>query len=444
MMPEAERREKMTRWFLVENNLHQKKALVAARVPVTEITIAKPRAIQGIAFPEEERERVLEILGLANTPLNETETDREGVFLLAVRTATVSVADWDGKNQSGFARTAQEVLVPVVGDIVLSVPHRGTVAPASDEKFHIFIWSAPAGQAESRPPEKIWGIKVDCRDEGFLPSGQGVAIVDSETGWAVGELVGNNLFIHHDLCHHGTDREIQIFRRLCEEVVAEFTLSPEKKRERQRQISERERQRSREAYVRECGRRLQSTIEATRKSIEEARRTIRDCQKQITQAVRSEAGLRKKLEELLSSSASAEKQFADEFDKLLQAPGVSSVRVADGVVQVFTDQVYIEYDGRTYDIGKFRLDIYTSGGNGGVRAFNLSRKSAGFHHPHIDGDGECCFGNIADGVAKLIGEYQYSVLVQVMVQFLRSVNPDGWYTSIEGWPVVKPAEEVKE
>jgi len=437
----------MGKWFLVENNLHQKEALVAARVPFTEITIAKPRPITGLAFPEEEKARVLEILGLSSTPLTEAPTDREGVvILLAVRpttatTATVSVADWDGRNQSGFSRVAQEILVPVVGDVILSVPHRGTIAPASDGKFHIFIWSAPAGQANLKPPERIWGVPVDCRDDGFLPSGQGVAIVDPETGWAVGELVGDaNLYIHHDLCHHGTDREIKIFRRLCEEVVTELTASPGKKAEREREILNR----SRAAYVRECGRRLQSTIEATRKSIEQAERTIRDCQKQITEAVRAQAGFRKKLEQLLISSAAAEKQFADEFDKLLQVPGVSSVRVADGVVQVFTDQVYIEYDGRTYDIGKFRLDIYTSGSNGGVRAFNLTRTVGDYAHPHIKKNGQCCLGNIADGVAKLIGEYQYSVLAQVMLQYLRTVNPSDWYIEISNWPVKKPAEEVKE
>lgn len=436
----------MDKWLIVENGIRHKKAFAAARVPFAELEINSPRTVSGgLAFPEDEKDRALEILGLSGASLIETPTDKEGVFLMEERTSArasaavgaVKVVTWNGQNKTGFVRAVREILVPVVGDVVLTVPHGENAAPMSNGKFHIHIWSSPSGKQSSMPPKMIWGIEVNCRDSGFTTSGQGTAIIDPSTGWAVGELVGDNLYIHHDLCHEGTDWEIEIFRRLLKETVVEMKGSPEERIGRRRKLVEAQLKESLARYVKECEKRIASSIASARTDIRKHENTIEKCQLDITKSVRLLADSRKKLEQLENSSDEVEKRFAAEFERLRQMPGVANVTVADGIISVFTENIAIPFDGMVYDIGKFRIDILTSGEDGGVRCFNLTRNIGDFCHPHVRDNGYCCLGNIASGVAKLIGEYEYAVLAQIMIQYLQNVNPDSWYASIDNWPKVK-------
>lgn len=396
---------------------------------------------EGVVVDEDTLPQVLAVLGAAAAA--ECTTSIEGIVRLELKPRTqaaatealnfrVTVADWSGNNQSGFIKIA-EVLVPAVrADIVLSVPHKKIVAPASDGKFHVFFWSAPADAGFKRTPDKIWGVAVDCRDDSFLPSSQGVVFKDVETGWAVGELVGNNLFIHHDLCHHGTDGELTIFRRLCEEVALELSASPEERAERIRQLAEAKRVASREAYVSECSRRFEKTVQGTRESVQKGHANIARLQQELTRRIRETHGAEKKLEQIESLRAQQTDSYAREFDSLAAVPGVERVEVSDGVIKVFTENIFIRPEGhsKTYDIGRFRMEIYTSGSNGGIRFFNLTRQgSAGgtgynTQHPHVNQSGSPCLGNIKEMVPQLIGEYEYSAVAQLGLQFLKSVNTD--------------------
>jgi len=436
-------------WLLIEDHAERREALAQARVVFSELSVTRPRAISGLAFPEEERARVLEILGLVGLG-SPTQTDLEGVFFLEVRptssasAATVKVASWDGSNEGGFVKTAQEVLPPaLMRNIVFHVPHRDTVPPIEDGQFHIWIWSSPGGTANQPVPETIWGIRVDCRDEGFLPSGQGISIMDPETGWPVGELVGeSNLFVHHDLCHKGTDREIQIFRRLCEEVVTELAATPEEKAERQRKLAEAERERSREAYVRECGRRLKKAVDESRRALEEAVENQAVFSQKLADAVRAEANLRRKLEQLAEAQRNDASRFTQEFDRLLAVPGVKRVSVKDGLISVFTEHLVTRplRDGTIRDLGEFRIEIPTNGS--GVRVFNLTRNVNGNFHPHDAGGNRPCLGNIQDGLAKLVGEYEFAVVAQVMLEFLRTINEDDSYgRRVYDWPVAATGQK---
>ena len=40
-----------------------------------------------------------------------------------------------------------------------------------------------------------------------------------DDSYAVAELVGINLYIHHDVCHHGSEAEVKLFRRILEETA---------------------------------------------------------------------------------------------------------------------------------------------------------------------------------------------------------------------------------
>ena len=124
----------------------------------------------GVVVEEAEVTRALKILGAR--VLEETPSSLDGIISLALQFrdetgATTQVpykrygvkwTSWDGQNQKNFTQVVEEILVPAVRtDVVMSVPHGKSVAPVSDGKFHILIWSAPAGQASATPPRKNVG-----------------------------------------------------------------------------------------------------------------------------------------------------------------------------------------------------------------------------------------------------------------------------------------------
>jgi len=374
------------------------------------------------------------------------EVEKEEVDLSQFSVKVV-YGNWDGGNSEDFANIAKKKLLPVVQkNIILSVPHNKFRKPEEEgTRFHIFIWSSAnpdAGMvARKDVPEKIWNIPVACRDS-FMPvSGTGISISDGD--YIVAELVGDNLYIHHDICHKGTQSELDIFSRLLDEVIVELTLDPEEKaRRKARQLAE-VAIANRNGYISECNRRFEKTVKGTKKKIEDGLAEIDRLQRELTRRIRETNGAKRKLVQLESCKDGETEKYGQEYDALLQVPGVEEVHVADGVIKVFTEHVYITPDGHseTYDIGKFRMEIYTSGANGGIRFFNITRQGKGggynTNHPHVQRNGAPCLGNISEMVPALIGEYEYSAVAQLGLQYLKSVNLDdsAGVGILEYWPL---------
>jgi hypothetical protein len=412
----------------------------------------------GVVVDQDNLSRALEILDAHI--IGESKTSLDGIVMVklergfsapVIESAAASlpmsrviIDDWNGSNRSEFKRLAEEILLPIIGtDVVITVPHGENSSPTRGKNFHIRIWSSPKGSKELRPPEKIWGYEVDCRDKGFRPTGEGVAIFDETSRWTVAELIGgNSLFIHHDLCHVGTESELRIFRKLLEEVVDTMTLSPEEKAERIRVMAEARLLKSRNAYVAECSKRFRKTIEHTVNAIKSGHKEIDSLQQQLVRVIRETAGAERKIEQMEVTRAGQEERYAKEFANLTAVPGVEDVQVEEGIIKVFTDHICLQPSGHTdvFDIGKFRIDIYTAGNNGGIRFYNITRKGGGdkfnIHHPHVDASGQACLGNIKELVATLIGEYEYSALAQLAIQFLKSVNinDDAGRGVLKYWP----------
>lgn len=156
----------------------------------------------------------------------------------------VVVGRWSGANRESFVRAIEELLLPVVGkNVTFDVPHGHPTQPEAGDRFNIFIWSSPANRrSDERAPATIWGTPVDCRDAGFTPSGRGEVFRDTETGYAVAELIDENLYVFHDLVHHGTDREVTILREILTRTVAYLTMSAEARAQMQAARERRARQ----------------------------------------------------------------------------------------------------------------------------------------------------------------------------------------------------------
>ncbi|MFA6407794.1 MAG: hypothetical protein WCV80_03765 [Candidatus Paceibacterota bacterium] len=135
-----------------------------------------------------------------------------------------------------------------------------------------------------------------------------------------------------------------------------------------------------------------------------------------------------------------------EFTQIFKIPHVKDMRILDNIIEIFTDNLYIDEDGVRYDIGEFRIVIYTDGSEGGVRFYNLTRRVDGYweksHHPHINGEGQACLGTIQEAIPELIAKYEYSIVITLCLQFLQSVSTsDSAGKTINRWPVVVMPEK---
>lgn len=201
--------------------------------------------------------------------------------------------------------------------------------------------------------------------------------------------------------------------------------------------------RSRELWLGQCQKRFEKTLTGTKAEIVGCERKIPELQKQLVEQIRILDGLRKKLDQLEATRPESEARYVREFDKLLKTPHVERVTIDSGKICVFTDTLFVRTDdGKVYEMGRYRIEIYTDGGNGGVRFFNLTRQVKGYwngkcHHPHVKESGEPCLGNIKEAVPQLLGEYQYSVVTILAIRFLESVNTnDSAGAHIINWPLV--------
>ena len=146
--------------------------------------------------------------------------------------------------------------------------------------------------------------------------------------------------------------------------------------------------------------------------------------------------------------------YAEELNALEAAPQVdptekrrqelASVRAMQGILEVkferclhvYTDIIDIEYGGVKYRIGAFDISIDFARGVITFRNFTDPSGSERNPHPHVSSGGDACFGNITDVVPELLVKEELEMLVIVLLQFLRSYNPDSPMQRIDAWPIL--------
>ncbi|MFQ5533084.1 MAG: hypothetical protein ACE5EP_04450 [Candidatus Methylomirabilales bacterium] len=131
----------------------------------------------------------------------------------------------------------------------------------------------------------------------------------------------------------------------------------------------------------------------------------------------------------LEKAEQSEEALVREFDGLLGIPEVRDVQVLEDRLCVFTDTVDTVVASKRYRLGRFRVDIRF---NGEVTIKNLTRAYGYYDHPHI-WNAKPCLGNIGQSVLKLISEFQLVATVHVLLEYLKTVNPKGWYAPIDHW-----------
>lgn len=143
-------------------------------------------------------------------------------------------------------------------------------------------------------------------------------------------------------------------------------------------------------------------------------RLLRDCQERFRR---------------LKNAEQSEEALVREFEGLLGIPEVRDVEIRGDRLCVFTDTVDTVVAGKRYRLGCFRVDIRF---NGNVAIKNLTQPHGYYDHPHV-WNAQPCLGNIGQNVMKLVSEFQWVAAAELLLEYLKTVNPKEWYTPIHNW-----------
>ncbi|MFQ5989570.1 MAG: hypothetical protein ACE5K9_06620 [Candidatus Methylomirabilales bacterium] len=279
--------------------------------------------------------------------------------------------------------------------------------------------------------------------------GRGHILRDPE-GRAVEEIVDGNIYILFNLL--GQDGELRplLLRRLLDlglprllkelRAFSPLGLDPlQAALETLRQETdvlavtwERQRQAElRHAYLQECRTRVQNETTFLEREMQLIEDNLEESARRITAETRRLHAYQQHLNTLRGAPSVPEHHLKD-LDQLRELPEIREVQMQDGRIIVFTAPLQVEYGGHAFHLGSFRIEIFFAGD---IRIRNLTNALGAYDHPHIY-QGRPCLGNIREGVAKMIGEYQFVAAVYVLLDFLKTINPKDWRIPILYWQEV--------
>lgn len=222
-------------------------------------------------------------------------------------------------------------------------------------------------------------------------------------------------------------------------------------------LKTKEMQELRQSYLDLCLRRVQSNYNQHNQALEKSKVDITAASKAFVDATRRmEIAV-----ELLSTARkmrddSGEK-FAREFEALMKIDKIERIEIRNDLVRVWTRTLYctppegyenydedgeIDEEQYEYIIGKMMIELHLD--HGYVTYRNRSRRIHGHHAPHVDEEGFPCEGNSAGIFKQLLAKFEISAAVQVAIQFIESVNPNGTFTDIEDWPRSRRSRRERE
>lgn len=192
----------------------------------------------------------------------------------------------------------------------------------------------------------------------------------------------------------------------------------------------------REAYTRYRLTARERVVDEWRRAVRENDQTIEDRSWQIRTLSEKNQELRGRirLHDLLTKKRMTRQAHEDHTQLVrMLGRGLRSIQITSGLLKVLTAPVEIHWDGDRYEMGCYWIDLPLGEGRLNIRNEDSDRAVDDYPHPHVGTDGYPCLGNIGGTVAQLLGEGENAQLVTLLLEFLRSYNPDNPYLRLERW-----------
>lgn len=460
------------------------------------LTVELPQgeSIRGYTVPEQERHcpTFLQEAGLQEFMFNYTHEVLDNLFLVDLE-RRYSQAEDDDEGVDSDAEVYCTLRHPEILDTLFSIAQRHDVSldvvPANDECFSgdeceecddlefyrqdsegdefilIFFNCVQNRHHFQYPLSAVYEHRFDPEDpvdravalNALLPTGQGELIEDS-FGRTVAEVIDGDIYILFNISAQVSVVERSgILRRTSQELrywphfmtVLESILDqaiPIAKRQRGLDSSTETRQEQSDEDIQIATQRFSSVLQGGGVSsrIQSLERDVQVLEARVEQhrgqwmaTYRQLEVRRSELTALKANIHQPSDYGVEEFNRILAMPDITRISV-DGsdVIHVFTDTITIDYQGSTYLIGKFDLQIDIPQGHIWLRNVKNASQYREFDHPHIR-DGYPCWGNTQGDVYQLLAERQIEMLVVLLLEFVRHFYPEGApYTTVENWPQV--------
>lgn len=351
---------------------------------------------------------------------------------------------WDTKSQipAHVAENAiYEHLMPVINkNVFVTFPHNRTVTETSSvnrdpNKFVIYMWYSPTSGSIGSP-SSIFGISGGhARDVSqFGIWDEGYPIMDGHV--EVGAIDDNNLYIYHDVGHYRGADANKLFTRYMQEAAKVLKNGCTFDEDAMRKI-----------YASYCMKRVEEERSTIASRILSMKQTAESHQRELIAALRDVQVMEVRQRSIENISSEEEERFSEEFDKLKDIHLVEKVMIRSPSLMVETGMIKVK-DTRTdvvHDIGKFHININMD--NSTLKIKNKSwtvdgSEGRGMNAPHVFGDGLPCLGNMSAVIPELVGRYDFSAAVMVIIQYLESVNlDDAAGVCLHYWPISKEEAE---
>jgi hypothetical protein len=303
----------------------------------------------------------------------------------------------------------------------------------------VFHYAAPQHGSDKKYVRGVFGhVRTGDRHmRTFAPTPDRGLVINDQAGTAVAQVVGRKVFLLADFLSLDEPWTSSALARAIYEgvrIAKDGRLDDDGDAVTWRVAIDAER----EKYVTLCLERVDARRAAIEKEIEGYDASVSESGKRIAELVRKRHGAALALSRLVSEERVSEaERLRKEFDALAAAKPVLAVRAYADRVETDTRTVFIAHMGRRYEIGRFRISISE---RGDLSIRNLSNTASGTEceHPHVT-SGRPCLGNLTDSVAKLLGERDYALVINLLFRFLESYSPAGRpYANIDHWKEVSP------
>lgn len=133
-------------------------------------------------------------------------------------------------------------------------------------------------------------------------------------------------------------------------------------------------------------------------------------------------------------------ELRNEYERLCQLPLLHSLQVQDrGQILILTNVITVRDElcpPVLRRLGAFRIQIDLT--RGLVKVFNqdplLAAVNGGVQHPHVNADGNPCFGEASWNIQDLFATAALADLVAYVMQFIGTVNHLSVFRKASGWP----------
>jgi len=239
-----------------------------------------------------------------------------------------------------------------------------------------------------------------------MPFNRNYRIISDLGGNSIAEVNNNNLLILFK-----TDfKNKKKFKIILDYILKKFLSSPAKKK----------------SNIGALSRAL------SKKYSEESAKTIKSNYCRIANFKEEIKEYRNKVKSLKASTVILEagkinpESFEKEIKKLLKEKNILDIRanIAENTIYLKTRDIILD---EKFNIGKYLISLcWDDEENSNViRVFNehLYQKNA-YQHPHIDSDGECCFGGIDTDICTAFDEGRIKELINLLITYLSFTNED--------------------